>query len=133
MIPATEVLLETLQAEGLNVVDHVPAELAVPEGGLIVLVPAEDYLKRADTFADEYELRLEAHVLVDLVDNDAAAEDLDALLIKLIGVLDGEDLAGAWDLGTITRPGPLTANDWLAHGTTLPLSTITTITPGETP
>lgn len=123
---AVDQLVADLEGTGYPVETAVPHELVAGEG-LIVLVPGEDYVTPADTFAAEYVVNLEAHLLVDLVDNAAAAEDLDRLIAAVVDAVDG----GLWSLGTMRRPGPLTANEWLAHGTTLPLSVITTLTPQE--
>lgn len=106
-------------ATGLEVLDHVPEELLPP---VLVLTPAEGYLELADTFGG-WLVNLELYVLVELVGNAQAAEDLDATLAKVLGVVDGS----LWSLNGMTKPGPFHSAAWLAHGIRLDLSTETTL------
>lgn len=129
-----ELLEAAVAGTDVTVVDHVPEELPTP---CLVLDAAEDYLDRADTFAEaDWWLTLRVYALVDLADNAQATEDLEALLGAALPALAGSD----WQLNGIGRPGPFHTTGWLAHGAAITVRNLTTLpsttpatTPGETP
>lgn len=126
MIGAEALVVVLSAATGVDVFDHVPEVLPLP---CVVLEPADPYLTKTETFGDDYDVRVSAWVLVELVGNEQANEDLDALLATVLPVVR----AAGWDLEGVSRPGPYTiAETYLAHGTTLTLASTTTL-PGETP
>lgn len=117
---ALEEALTAAEITEAVVLDHVPEEIAPPA---LILEPAEDYLSGAETFADEYDLNLELYVLVDLVGNQQAAEDLDQLLGVVLALLRGS----RWGIKRMSAPAPFHTTQWLAHGCRLSLSTETTL------
>lgn len=109
----------TEQLPEATVYNHVPEEIVAPA---VVVTPAEDYLTESDSFAPgEYVMALEVHVLVDLVDNEAAAEELDQLLAGVLARI------GLWSLNHTSKPQPVHTSSWLLHGVRLDLSTETTL------
>lgn len=115
-------LVAALKAKGLVCEDHVPEELLPP---VAVLDGDEDYLKRGDTYSDDEQwLNMRLFVLVSLVGNAQAAEDLDTALTQAIAGL----LTTSWEQGSMTRPGPFHTTEWLAHGVAINVSTLVNLT-----
>lgn len=118
---ATKDLAQALTTNGVTCLDHVPEAINPP---LLILQPGENYLTGDEVTLNgsEYALNLEAYLTVELLDNEAAADDLDELLEHLL-----TQLPPAWGIDGIDQPGPIQAGDWLAHATRVRISRFLTL------
>jgi len=115
MIGADE-LAADLAGTGVDVFTYVPEVL--PEACL-VLEPDQDYLIDGDTFdRSTFTGRGVLWALVDLLGNEQAATDLDALLTQVLPVIRSSE----WSLVAMTKPGPLNNGVWLAYGAALTIT-----------
>lgn len=108
-----------------QVVDHVPEELQPP---VLVIQPAEPFLTEDPdaTYAGEVLATYDVLALVDLgeeQDNEAAANQLDALLTAVLEVVR----AGDWWLLSVSQPQPFATTDWVHHGCRATIRTRTTL------
>lgn len=110
-------LVAALQAADLHVLDHVPNQIEPP---VVLIEPSENYLSRGETFKrGEWAITCDVYALVPLgQDNDHTTDQLDDMLAALLHAL-----AGVWGIDAMSKPGPLTAGEWLAYGVALTVST----------
>lgn len=108
----------------VSVLTYVPEAIQPP---VVVLQPAEDYVTSGEedaTFAPtEYVVTEEVWLLVDLVDNQAAARELDEILESVLLAIT----PSVWWVKSIGQPGPVHTSEWLSHGLLLQVSTFTTL------
>ena len=117
-------LLEPAQATGGVSLDHVPEELPTP---CVVLDYADTPLERSDAYDDEWWLTVRVYVLVDVLANQQATEDLEALLSGVLPTLATSE----WEVAGVTRPGPYRAGAWIAHGVAITVRNLITLTHPE--
>lgn len=106
--------------EALNSPDY-PAEPVVPEDLLtpaIVAQAGEPYLDAEEgTFAEPFALHVDIWLLVELVTNQQASDDLAAMLTHVLA-----ELPESWGVDEIGRPGPVSTANWACHGMRISVS-----------
>lgn len=114
-------LTVALSELGVQVLDHVPEELAPP---CVVIDAGDDYLTRGETYDEgQWWLTLRVYAFVDLTANAQATEDLEALLAAILPALAGSE----WEVDPIGRPEEFHTLTWLAHGTRITVRNLITI------
>lgn len=102
-----------------------PAQATVPEDLItpaIVAVPAEPFLDDDGAGFGEYNLHVDLWLLVDLVTNEQAADELTDLLTHVLTYLPE-----GWGIDSIARPGPAQNGQWMAHGMPITVSRYITL------
>lgn len=104
----------TALAAALNSADY-PTSPVVPEDLMtpaIVAQAGEPYLDADEiTLGGEKVLHIDLWLLVDLVTNEQAVEDLNNMLTHVLATLPK-----TWGVDEIGRPGPASTANWAAHG-----------------
>lgn len=101
---------------------YVPEAVTPP---CLVLEPGDNYVSTEGTTSepDEYLVAWDVYLLVDLQDNQAAAQELDTLLEAVLAAVQ----PSAWFVQAVSKPQPFHTTEWLAHGVRLTLGTYTTL------
>lgn len=116
---ATVALTTALNSVAYPAVPVVPEDILVPA---IVAQAGEPYLDDDETTFGEKALHIDLWLLVELVTNEQASADLDAMLAHVLAYLPG-----TWGLDEVGRPGPVSTANWLAHGMRVSVSSYITL------
>jgi hypothetical protein len=114
-------LAERLTAAGVATTLFVPELIGTP---CALLIPGNNYLIGPDTLTGAWTMTLNLYLLVELVDNEAATEDLDDLIATALPLLED------WEVTAMSQPGQFSTTAWTANGVVL---TITNLTEVDTP
>lgn len=122
---AREALVALLAANGgPHVLAFVPEAIAPP---VAVLEPSDQYVGTGDedaTFAAaEHLVQVDLWLLVDLVDNQAATDNLDALLEAVLARVE----PSTWFVQVVNKPGPVHTSEWMAYGVRVTLGSWITL------
>ncbi len=93
----------------------VPTNLDPP---CLVLEPADPWVSDGDTFGS-IAVAMHVYVLVEVNENDVAADDLDTAIEAVL-----TNLPDSWALTGASQPQHFEAGEWVAHGTRLTVETI---------
>lgn len=105
--------------QALEVFPYVPEAITPP---CLVLEPSDNYVSTegTTTAVDEYLVSMDVFLLVDLQDNEAAANELNTLLEAFLGRVVP---SAAWWVQAVSKPQPFHTTEWLAHGVRVTVGT----------
>ncbi len=113
-------LATALEDTPLTVHGTVPEALEPP---CVIVQAADPFLVPGETFAGDWQASYDLFLVVDLLSNAQAIEDLEDVLVPLLAALEATE----YGVDAVGRPGPINTAEWVAHALTVTVSRFVTL------